>query len=284
MYQLFNYLWNYAVWFLLELEQMSINLLYIRYGIDVSEDKREEVLYEGEYIKFNAVVKQRATSVFNYLWNYIVWVLLELDEITKSAGDALHIFYGLDPLVRDDVIEEKDDKKVVIVVRYEDKYLTKFNALTKRATTVSVEPTTTSVDKRFVMDMTPVGNVIMQYNADKESFVYYSDNIIPFRYLETVSRKYVCMFDCKELFVERSEQKIQHINHAVSIKTKDLMNQKRNPLPVKEKAQFEVKMNRYSNAGRLSNFNMLQPVAKHITDKKRLMRFSEFKNTLLKKV
>jgi hypothetical protein len=268
MYQLFNYLWNYVIWFLLELEQMSINMLYIRYDIDVSEDKEE-----AEYIKFNAVVKQRATSVFNYLWNCFLWVLLELDEITKCAGDALHLFYGFDLLI-DDVKEVKEE----VIVRYEDKYLAKFNALTKR-------DTTTTDSRRFVMDMTPVGNVIMQYDVDKESFVYYSDNIIPFRYLETVSRKYVCMFDCKELFVERSEQRIQTTNAVVSIKTKDLMNQKRNPQLVKEKVQIqiEVKMNRYSNAGRFTNFNMLQPVAKHITDKKRLMRFSEFK-TLLKKV
>ena len=264
MYQLFYYLWNGVVWFLLELEQMSINLLYIRYGIDVSEKEESN----------------------NYLWDYFLWILLELDEITKSAGDALHIFYGFDLLI-DDVIKDdviKKDEKVVIVVKYEDKYLTKFNALTKRATTEPIE-TTTNVDKRFVMDMTPVGNVIMQYDVDKESFVYYSDNIIPFRYLETVSRKYVCVFDCKELFVERSEQKIQPIS-VVSIKTKDLMNQKRNPQLVKEKVQIEVKMNRYSNAGRLSNFKMLQPVPRHITDKKRLMRFSDFKNiqTLLKKV
>ena len=93
-------------------------------------------------------------QLFYLLWNYFVWFFLELDKITKSAGDALHIFYGFDLLIDDDVIEEKE---VVVVVKYEDKYLTKFNALTKRATTVSVE----SVDKRFVMDMTPVGNVIM---------------------------------------------------------------------------------------------------------------------------
>jgi hypothetical protein len=221
-------------------------------------------------------------QLFNFVWNYFLWFLLELEKITKSAGDALHIFYGFDLLIDDDKIQE-ESKDVFVVVKYEDKYLTKFNALTKRMTTESVEPSVEPSDKRFVMEMTPVGNVIMQYDADKESFVYYSDNIIPFRYLETVSRKYVCMFDCKELFVERSEQKIQHTNAVVSIKTKDLMNQKRNPQPIKEKAQIEVKMNRYSNAGRFSNFNMLQPVAKHITDKKRLMRFSDFK-TLLKKV
>jgi hypothetical protein len=56
------------------------------------------------------------------------------------------------------------------------------------------------------------------------------------------------------------------------------MNQKMNPSQnKKETTTIEVKMNRYSNAGRFSNFNMLIPIAKHITDKKRLMRFSDFK-------
>jgi hypothetical protein len=60
------------------------------------------------------------------------------------------------------------------------------------------------------------------------------------------------------------------------------MNQVRNPTPsINKKEQVEVKMNRYSNAGRFSNFNMLQPVAKHLTDKKQLMKFSEFKTSVL---
>ena len=210
-----------------------------------------------------------------FLWKYFVWFLLELNEIIKSTGDTFHIIYGFDNLINDD---DETKEKERVVVRYEDKYLTKFSALTKSDETKAKADE--SINKRFVMEMTPVGNVIMQYNTDKGSFVYYSDNIVPFRYLETVSRKYVCLFNCKELFVERHEVKIQ-LTNAVSIKTKDLMNQKRNPQPLK-KEQIEVKMNQYSNAGRFSNFNMLQPVAKHITDKKRLLRFSDFKNTQLK--
>ena len=207
-----------------------------------------------------------------FLWKYFVWFLLELNEIINYAGDVMLIEYGIDTETEPDTETPKK------VERYEDKYLTKFSALTKSDETKAKADE--SINKRFVMEMTPVGNVIMQYNTDKGSFVYYSDNIVPFRYLETVSRKYVCLFNCKELFVERHEVKIQ-LTNAVSIKTKDLMNQKRNPQPLK-KEQTEVKMNQYSNAGRFSNFNMLQPVAKHITDKKRLLRFSDFKNTQLK--
>ena len=47
----------------------------------------------------------------------------------------------------------------------------------------------------YVMDKTPLGNVLMLYNNKRGSFEFYSDNTIPYRYLEPVSRKYVKMFD-----------------------------------------------------------------------------------------
>ena len=46
----------------------------------------------------------------------------------------------------------------------------------------------------YVMDNTPLGNVAMCYNHEKGSFDYYSDKIIPYRYLEPVARKYVIFF------------------------------------------------------------------------------------------
>ena len=42
----------------------------------------------------------------------------------------------------------------------------------------------------------------MYYNNDRESFEYYSDNTIPYRYLETVGRKYVKTFNCKKIYVD----------------------------------------------------------------------------------
>jgi hypothetical protein len=52
------------------------------------------------------------------------------------------------------------------------------------------------------MEKTPLGNVAMCYNHAKGSFEYYSDNTIPYRYLETVSRKYVMTFHCKNLYID----------------------------------------------------------------------------------
>jgi hypothetical protein len=58
----------------------------------------------------------------------------------------------------------------------------------------------------FLFEMTPVGNVIMTYNAKKELFEYYSDCTIPYRYLDTVCRKYVATFWCKPLYVDMNEE------------------------------------------------------------------------------
>jgi hypothetical protein len=58
----------------------------------------------------------------------------------------------------------------------------------------------------YVMEKTPIGNVIMIYQKDKESFKYYSDCNIPYRYLEVVARKYVKLFNCRPIFVDMEEE------------------------------------------------------------------------------
>ena len=46
----------------------------------------------------------------------------------------------------------------------------------------------------YVIEKTPIGNVLMIYEKDRESFKYYSDCNIPYRYLEVIGRKYVKLF------------------------------------------------------------------------------------------
>ena len=58
----------------------------------------------------------------------------------------------------------------------------------------------------YVIDMTPLGNIYMRYNNSKKSFEYFSNNTIPYRYLEPVGRKYVMMYFCKPLFVDIEEE------------------------------------------------------------------------------
>ena len=55
----------------------------------------------------------------------------------------------------------------------------------------------------IVVDLTPEGNVAMRYNSDTEAFEYWSDKSITYKYLETVSRKYVNSFGCGSLYIDR---------------------------------------------------------------------------------
>lgn len=58
----------------------------------------------------------------------------------------------------------------------------------------------------YIMENTPQGNVLLIYDLDRCSFKYYSDNTIPYRYLETVGRKYVKQFNCRPIFVDMEEE------------------------------------------------------------------------------
>jgi hypothetical protein len=58
----------------------------------------------------------------------------------------------------------------------------------------------------YVLEHTPLGNIYMRYNNDKKSFEYFSNNTIPYRYLEAVGRKYVMTYWCKPIFVDIDEE------------------------------------------------------------------------------
>lgn len=218
----------------------------------------------------------------NDIYNMFLWLKRIVPNVLLEATRVLNQMYGIE--IDDDEEQEQEqeqqkeqgqEEQQVKELKYEDKYLDRY--LTAQSGCVPVNS--------FVIEMTPVGNVIMQYNKEKESFVYYSDHIIPYRYLETVSRKYVCIFNCKQLFIERHEEVV--VKEEKEEKEKEprrfnVLNQTAQKQVLVKKEEKEVKMNRYSNSGRFSNFATLQPVAKHITDKKRLMTFSEFK-TFIKK-
>ena len=58
----------------------------------------------------------------------------------------------------------------------------------------------------YIMEKTPIGNVIMIYEPDRESFKFYSDCNIPYRYLEVVGRKYAKLFNCRPIFIDMEEE------------------------------------------------------------------------------
>ena len=103
-----------------------------------------------------------------------------------------------------------NDSHKVVTVAYEDKFLTKMrDAKRLKDGLLKDELDLTHLKNNFVMEYTPVGNVLMYYNVVKECFDYYSDSTIPYRYLEVVSRKYVLMNNCVSLYFDMEEELAQ---------------------------------------------------------------------------
>ena len=116
-------------------------------------------------------------------------LLTEINHFLDVSTKLLNHMYGMDE--EEDGEEKKESPEKKKAIPFEEKYLHKY----KQLTTTSNTPSKTS----FIIESTPIGNVVMKYDTDKESFVYYSDHIVPFRLLETVAMKYVCVFNCKQI-------------------------------------------------------------------------------------
>lgn len=98
----------------------------------------------------------------------------------------------------------------------------------------------------YVLESTPLGNIYMRYNHNKKSFEYFSNNTIPYRYLETVCRKYVMTFRCKALFVDLEDElnkaqiKDDELKKETDLKKEnELKNEKDNNQPKNVLANFK---------------------------------------------
>ena len=97
---------------------------------------------------------------------------------------------------------KEEEIKPPVEVPYPDKYLEKFKSMPFDNESLDLE----SLKNSIVVEHTPLGNVAMHYDNKREAFVYYSDSVMPYRYLEVVARKYVITFHCKRVFVDMEDE------------------------------------------------------------------------------
>ena len=95
-----------------------------------------------------------------------------------------------------------------------------------------------------LFETTPLGNLIMRYNNKRETFEYYSDCSIPYRYLETACRKYVITYKCRPLYIDMGaelkdyEQKLIEKENEQKIQVKENDKEKEKDKEVKKKSVF----------------------------------------------
>ena len=133
----------------------------------------------------------------------------------------------------------------------------------------------------LIMDYTPQGNVLLRYNDHENTFDYWADDNIQYRYLETLTRKYVQSFRCEHLYINRTEELRKKFLKLKEIKKKELEDKKNNVKPKKtdsvfatlksgniksnktsENALVAAKANKYIKRGRLKECAFFKPEPK----------------------
>lgn len=175
---------------------------------------------------FNYIYRQSEEgSNVKIVMNTIIQKSKDLSIIIKpfaesfvEASEKYHkAIYGLD-IDNEDEDEDDDDEtksgtgsgtesESSLVskpeIKYEDKYLNEFHNL--EMVKLSKEKLD-SLKNSIIMESTPLGNVLMFYDNARETFTFYSDNTIPYRFLETIARKYVITTNSKEIYVDMSKE------------------------------------------------------------------------------
>lgn len=94
-----------------------------------------------------------------------------------------------------------------------------------------------SLKDNFIEEKSPRGIIYMAYDNSIDSYIYYSKTKdIPYKYLETVSRKYVIDNKCLNIYVDYKEEYIQGLN-----KYKQRLQERKEYLEKKKEEQEQKK-------------------------------------------
>jgi hypothetical protein len=115
---------------------------------------------------------------------------------------------------------KKNEEKEVKVIKYEDKYWDKYERMLNKEKIEEEEKKELEGEKKeegkkeeieisknnILFETTPNGNILMFYDSKRASFIYYADTAIPYRYLESVARKYVTTYHCLHLYIDMKKE------------------------------------------------------------------------------
>ncbi len=102
-----------------------------------------------------------------------------------------------------------------------------------------------------VEENTPEGHVYMTYDEVTNTFLYWSNKAVAYKYLDVLARKYVIVYDCKEVYVNIFREIIKS-----SFKKEEEKEEKESPYatfkskPKKRYRPFKERTNLYKYLGK----------------------------------
>jgi hypothetical protein len=176
-------------------------------------EEEEKLIFELKHNFFNEYVENGAERIED-ITKEIVGIEKEIIE-DNNYVKCLEDFDDNEDKIIHETLEEKRNK--IKKLQEENNYIKEKIETEKGLTDLMINSQERSriniIDKRldklkncYIMEKTPVGNVLMIYDKEHSKFRYYSDSSIPYRFLEVVGRKYVKSFNCRPIFVDMEEE------------------------------------------------------------------------------
>ena len=142
----------------------------------------------------------------------------------------------------------------------------------------------------IVVENTPDGEVIMMYDFDNDTFVYWSYNQnINYLYLETVARKYITHYNCKDLYINHDKfgNKQEDTEHQSSEESEEEPSEKASEKPrnsvfanlknYKNKTEDSIELNKFIRKSNIMDFKYILNNTTSVKAKD--IDYKSFKNT-----
>jgi len=151
--------------------------------------------------KYNDLFVNNYTNLtFGDIYRYYL-VIMWFGITCGLSAYTLKQFYLLCVMVWNQDDGESEDAAVEVPeIAYENRYFTEYDDLEEKELT---EEFVKDLALNIIREETPKGEVLMYYSHEMGSFIYYSKTKeIPYKYLETLARKYVIIYDCKIIYID----------------------------------------------------------------------------------
>lgn len=214
-----------------------------------------------------------------------------------ALGSSFFYWYVYKPNIQAETDRFSPTIETRVIESYENKYYDKYYKLTER--TLS-EQFVKGLKHNVLFEHTPKGGIIMYYDFDKESFIYYCDTKeVPYLFLETVARKYAITYDCKQILVdikkelETATENMKHTKDTpVTPNTSDndsnifasfkSYNRKGSGGSKSVNKTFVLRQNanRYSYHGKVNTFQFIKPHEYKVDDPVKTLDYESFKKLM----
>jgi hypothetical protein len=263
-----NFLFTETKNFISELHE----LLYSNECDGMDKMDEDECYTTATFFDIMDIYQDGDMKIFDYVYSYVNTLFTNMYYLL-----FMNPFIDLNYDDNDDKIENKKNdieiKKIVYDVKYDDKY-DSLEAIQLN------EEEMTMLPSKFVMESTPVGNVIMYFDYDKRAFQYYSDFSVPYKYLECVSKKF-CIVNKNKIY--------RDIKMEVDVNEFSIVRNSSSSLQNKSKSFAKLKGYNNSNpsikngrSGKQAELKIIQKDIVRYTHLGKMCNFSFVKNTVPK--